>query len=215
MLPWGVRRPRSAIGLGLAALLLVALSLVSRDRYASTAPPSLPSSEGWLPPGVASYTRHGIPIYRLTDQEAVPSSPEPPLAPSSASLSNIVVAHPRLFGEKQKWDRLPELVSSDLYLRSWNRTILRKAAEFAALPPVDYSVDGSLTGSGVLDLARTVQLRTKHWAYAYRVTGSRHWKDRVWEELLVTSGNSSHFFGESGDNWNSQYVISHPSLAEC
>ncbi len=85
----------------------------------------------------------------------------------------------------------------------WNWTTFQKAAGRFDQPPANYSVDGT---SGVLDVAREVQLRIKLWAYAYRLSGDARWKERIWEEVAVASGNSSHYFGVDGDNWNSESV---------
>ena len=125
---------------------------------------------------------------------------------------NVISAHPRLFATQQNWNALPKKISTDPYLKKWNHTIMTKANTFASMPPTNYSIDGGLEGSGVLDVAREVQLRIKHWAYAYRVTGDTKWVDRTWDELLVASGNSTQYFGVEGDNWNTESVLRNCSL---
>jgi hypothetical protein len=128
-----------------------------------------------------------------------------PTAPTAVdNWINVRSDHPRLFASKYHWDRLSKLLAHDAYLTSWNETIFERALQFYELPPANYAVDGGFTGNGVLDVARTVQLRVKHWAYAYRLSHDMKWVDRTWEELVVASGNSSQYFGIDGDNWNSQ-----------
>ena len=128
------------------------------------------------------------------------------------AAGEVISDHPRLFATQQRWNALPKQISTDPYLKKWNHTIMTKASTFASLPPTNYSIDGGFTGSGVLDVAREVQLRIKHWAYAYRLSGDTKWVDRTWEELLVASGNSTQYFGVEGDNWNTQSVLHGCSL---
>jgi hypothetical protein len=54
------------------------------------------------------------------------------------------------------------------------------------MDPVPYRIDGGLTGSGVLDVAREMKLRVKNWAYAFRVTNETKYADRVFLELQVS-----------------------------
>jgi hypothetical protein len=117
---------------------------------------------------------------------------------------NVRLDHPRLFASKHRWKRLPKLITKDAYLFNWNKTIFEKALEWYGLLPVNYTIDGVFMGNGVLDVARTMQLRIKHWAYSYRLSHDYKWVDRTWEELVVASGNSSKYFGIVGDNWNTQ-----------
>lgn len=70
-------------------------------------------------------------------------------------------------------------------MANWNATIFANASKFYDLPPVPYTTDGGLTGSGVLDVAREIQLRIKHWGYAWRLSNDTKWVDRAWTELLV------------------------------
>ncbi|CAP67961.1 uncharacterized protein PODANS_1_18320 [Podospora anserina S mat+] len=113
--------------------------------------------------------------------------------------------HPRLFANTSKWASLPDQIPGDEYLSKWNRTIFRQADEMLSLPPPDYKKDGT---SGILDIARTVQLRIKHWAYAYRLTNDPKWKDRIWKEIVHTAGNSTGAsFGTPGDSWNTDHWL--------
>ena len=133
--------------------------------------------------------------------------PDPDTPSPSESLDNVRFDHPRLFASKFRWNRLTELIAVEPYLNNWNKTIFENATTFLAKAPVTYNIDGELTGSGVLDVAREFQLRIKHWAYAYRLSNDRKWVDRTWEELIVASGNSTQYFGTPGDNWNTQYIL--------
>ena len=66
-----------------------------------------------------------------------------------------------------------------------NETVFTNASRFADMDPTEYAIDGGLSGSGVLDVAREVQLRIKHWAYAYRISKDTKWVERTWQELQV------------------------------
>lgn len=59
------------------------------------------------------------------------------------------------------------------------------------MDPVPYVEDGGLNGSGVLDVARQVQLRIKHWGYAWKMSNDTKWVDRTWLELQVCNGRRS------------------------
>ena len=93
--------------------------------------------------------------------------------------------HPLLVAPAYKWNCLPKLIAQDSYIANWNATIFANASKFYDLPPTPYTEDGGLTGSGVLDVAREVQLRIKHWGYAWRLSNDTKWVDRAWTELLV------------------------------
>lgn len=80
-------------------------------------------------------------------------------------------------------------------------------ADIARPDRVD-SEDGGLSGSGVLDPAREIQLRIKHWAYAWRMTNDTKWSDRAWLEVQTASGNNSDIdFGTLPDRWNSAHFL--------
>jgi hypothetical protein len=159
-----------------------------------------------------NFSRHGIPIY-LHSGPGV----QPKLFQDDTSTHNdatddrkdhsfigdvdVLETHPRLFAREQKWAALPRLMSDDPYLGEWNDIIFRRAEELLNLTPVNYRADGT---SGALDVAREVQLRIKHWAYAYCLSKDIRWKERIYQELLVASGNSTSYFGIVGDHWNSQ-----------
>lgn len=104
---------------------------------------------------------------------------------------------------------MPDLVAASSYMTAWNETIFNNASRFYDMEPTNYSIDGGYGGSGVLDVAREVQLRIKHWGYAYKMSNNTRWVDRTWQELLVASGNSSQFFGDDkpDDRWNSEHFL--------
>ncbi|KAK0659472.1 chondroitin AC/alginate lyase [Cercophora samala] len=138
---------------------------------------------------------------------------QPPLPATSTSKQATIQilgqplnpTHPRLFANASKWDSLLQQIPGNDYLSKWNETIFRRAQEMLSLPPPTYRVDGT---SGILDIARTVQLRIKYWAYAHRLTGDPKWKDRIWREVVYTSGNSTASpFGKTGDNWNTEHWL--------
>jgi len=143
-----------------------------------------------------------------SDQRS-PSELDSPFSSSTKIWdTQVTTHHPRLFAPPQRWKDLPQLIADDPYLARWNSTIFTKATEQMSRPPVIYSVDGT---SGVLDVAREVQLQIKYWAYAYRMgdgggdEARGKWKERIWKEIVVASGNVSEVeFGRGGDNWNSE-----------
>ncbi|KAI5475736.1 heparinase II/III family protein [Pseudohyphozyma bogoriensis] len=159
----------------------------------------------------------GNPLYPTTTGSARISSATT-IANSTLSCGNDTYAfagnltvrneHPLLMAPSYKWDCLNNgLIKNDHYLSYWNATIFENATLWYGEAPVNYTIDGGLGGSGVLDVAMQVQLRLKHWSYAWKVTNDTKWVDRAWEEILVASGNSSQYFGETGDNWNSQHFL--------
>jgi len=101
------------------------------------------------------------------------------------SLTNVRSEHPLLIAPSYKWDCLPKLIAADSYMSFWNETVFTNASRFADMDPTEYAIDGGLSGSGVLDVAREVQLRIKHWAYAYRISKDTKWVERTWQELQV------------------------------
>ncbi|GAA5920603.1 hypothetical protein JCM6882_003417, partial [Rhodosporidiobolus microsporus] len=125
------------------------------------------------------------------------------------SLSSPRTDHPMLIAPSYRWECLPKLIAADSYLAYWNDTIFANATKFYDMSPTNYSIDGGLGGSGVLDPAREVQLRIKHWAYAYRMTNDTKWVDRTWNEVQTAAGNSStgQYFGAEGNNWNTQHFL--------
>lgn len=126
--------------------------------------------------------------------------------PPSGSLSaNSLRSHPRLMAAQYEWDCLPSKIAKDAYLTVWNATIFQNATKWASMPSVNYSVDGTFSGSGILDPAREVQQRIKAWGYAWRLTKDTKWVDRAWTELQVAAGNSS------TDVWNPTAVDSSTS----
>ncbi|KAL8278292.1 hypothetical protein RQP46_009324 [Phenoliferia psychrophenolica] len=130
--------------------------------------------------------------------------------PYSFDTSSLTVRtdHPRLFAPSYKWQCLPKLVRGDAYMSSWNDTIFTNATKFLGMSPTNYTEDGGLSGSGVLDVAREVQLRIKHWGYAWKMSNDTKWADRAWQELVVASGNSTtQSFGTTGNNWNSAHFL--------
>jgi len=163
-----------------------------------------------------SRTRHGVPIYNSSaDPSSAPrflsSAQQLPFSPAGSSLEQlkVLLTHPRLFASAEKWKSLEELTKKDPYLHSWNHSIFKLAEQQLHQSSPAYVVDGT---NGVLDIARTVQLRIKLWCYAYHLSGGHvQWKNLVWNELVLASGNSSsHYFGPEGDNWNSGYVPPSP-----
>ncbi|CAO1633799.1 unnamed protein product [Parajaminaea phylloscopi] len=116
--------------------------------------------------------------------------------PSGSLAANALRAHPRIMAAQYEWDCLPNKIAKDAYLTVWNATIFQNATKWAAMDPVNYTVDGTFSGSGILDPAREVQQRIKAWGYAYRMSKDTKWADRAWTELQAAAGNST------SDPWN-------------
>lgn len=171
------------------------------------------------------YNDYGVPQYPETAAASYGQAPSvsnnaslgwgtDPNAPTANGLNNVRQDHPRLFAPAYKWARLPALIAADPYMAAWNKTIFDNATAFYNMAPTNYSIDGGYSGSGVLDVAREVQLRIKHWAYAYRMSNDTKWVDRTWREVVVASGNdTSTFFGRAGNNWNTECVPSSLSFS--
>jgi hypothetical protein len=100
-------------------------------------------------------------------------------------LTTLRPNHPRLIAPPYKWAALPNLMKNDSYLQGWHNTIMANATAFYNLPVVAYVVDGA---SGILDPAREVKVRIKHFSYAYLMSNDTKWVDRTWRELEVSHG---------------------------
>lgn len=105
-----------------------------------------------------------------------------------------------------------------------NKTIFDNATRLADEGLQDYVIDGD---SGALDVARQVQQKIKHWAYAYMLSNDTKWLDRTYRELVVSAnadlslmhpfdvipggqhaaGNGTESFGTTGDNWYSTHFL--------
>ncbi|KAM0750669.1 hypothetical protein T439DRAFT_289176 [Meredithblackwellia eburnea MCA 4105] len=163
---------------------------------------------------------NGNPLYPTTTGSAKIAAPtviassalscgsDPYQFSNPASLT-VRAEHPLLFAPKYKWDCLPKQIAADSYMASWNATIFANATKFYDMAPTQYVEDGGLSGSGVLDVAREVQLRIKHWGYAYKISNDTKWVDRAWLELQTAAGNSTtgQSFGTAPDNWNTQHFL--------
>ncbi|GAA6057364.1 hypothetical protein JCM3770_005727 [Rhodotorula araucariae] len=159
----------------------------------------------------------GNPMYPSTTGSARMSAPttvaDADLACTPDDFRGIALdspkkTHPLLIATENRWECLPKLIAADSYMSYWNDTVYANATRFYDMSPTNYSIDGGYTGSGVLDVAREVQLRIKHWAYAYRLSNDTKWVDRTWRELVVAAGNdTTQFFGVASDNWNSGHFL--------
>jgi hypothetical protein len=125
-------------------------------------------------------------------------------SPHADQAYHVRNSHPRLFATPEMWLRLPELIARDPYLARWNKTIFDKAQALHEKPTVNITSEMRLTGSGILDEAREVQLRIKHWAYVYRMTKQSRWKHRIWEEILSATKDKTLDTENTEDLWNSR-----------
>lgn len=117
---------------------------------------------------------------------------------------SVVGEHPRLFASGDQWDGLAAEISNNNYLQKWNKTIIDRANELYGESVIAYPDDCDVSVGCTLEVARYIQLRVKHWAYAYILTNDTKWVDRAWEELQHAAGNGTEYFGVPGDNWNSR-----------
>ena len=118
-------------------------------------------------------------------QDATLKWPTDDFVQTSPSFDNLRPSRPRLLAPKYKWDALPDLIKQDPYLKGWDDIIMKNASYYASLPLVVHVFDGGPAASGILDPAREVKLRVKHFSYAYRRTNDTQWVDRLWRELQV------------------------------
>jgi hypothetical protein len=109
--------------------------------------------------------------------------PSDPFQPSNPSPTNVRQDRPRLIAPAYQWAVLPQLISTDPYLKYWNDTIFENATQYYNLPPVVYFLDGD---SGILDNSRQVKQRIKAFAYAYRMSNDTKWVDRAFLELQAS-----------------------------
>lgn len=101
-------------------------------------------------------------------------------------MTNLRPSHPRLIAPSYKWAALPDLVKSEPYLKGWHDTIMANATVFYNAPVIVHVYDGGPSASGILDPAREVKVRIKHFCYAYRMSNDTKWVDRTWRELQVS-----------------------------
>jgi len=132
-----------------------------------------------------------------------------PADPSPASNSSIR-AHPRIIAPGYKWTALTTggLIANDPYFKYWNETIVNNASSTLSDDPEAYTIDGGLSGSGVLDVARRIKVKVKNWSYAYMVTNDTKYADRVFLELQTAAGNNSAVsFGKDNTRWNPAHFL--------
>ncbi|EIW72775.1 heparinase II/III family protein [Tremella mesenterica] len=160
----------------------------------------------WMLPVYATGTDtagYSAPTF-LASSDSKESWPTDPSPPSNSSLRD----HPRLIAPAYRWQALPSLIAQDPYLKYWNDTIIANASSSLNDPPQNYTLDGGLTGSGLLDPARQVKLRIKNWSYAYRMTNDTKYADRVMLELQTAAGNNSDVpWGTDNSRWNPNHFL--------
>ncbi|KAF8578727.1 heparinase II/III family protein [Ramaria rubella] len=189
----GAADPASASS-AVAAKNAVGIFPISTDSYELPVYPSTTNT--------AAFT---TPTFQGTNAKT--SWPADPFTPSSPNMTVTRQDRPRLIAPAYKWQVLPNLVASDPYLAEWNTTIFGNATEWMGMPTVPYVADGGLDGSGILDVSRQIKERIKAWSYAYRMTNDSAWAERAWTELLTASGNTSTFFGNETDRWNTAHFL--------
>ena len=104
--------------------------------------------------------------------------------------------HPRVMAPGYLWNCMKDRISKDAYLTIMDKSVMQNATAFYNMPVTNYAVDGGFSGSGILDVAREIQLRVRSWAYAYRMTKDQKWLQRTWLELQTAAGNTSTDFGQ-------------------
>jgi hypothetical protein len=142
----------------------------------------VPRGPGIVPPGwwmLFAINDRGVPSHAATIDIRLPNKPFTPAVSNIATpvldqdskqttsvqlgalISVVQPAHPRLFATEREWDRLPDVIGADSYMTQWHQTISGRAEIWRTRPHVNYSLEG-ISGNGVLDTARNVQLRVKH-----------------------------------------------------
>ncbi|KAF9508914.1 hypothetical protein BS47DRAFT_1332487 [Hydnum rufescens UP504] len=197
-------------------------------KGSSTSSTSPSASSGATQSGIVAaglfYTAtdgYGLPVYPSTTNSALYGQPTFNPSPTAAwptdtfsfssaaspAPTSVRTDRPRLIAPAYKWAALPALIQKDPYLRSWNDTIFGNATVILGQDPLLYQIDGGLSGSGVLDIARQTKMRIKSLAYAYRVSNQTKYADRAYRELQNAAGNTSNPFGNAGDNWNTAHFL--------
>lgn len=152
------------------------------------------------PTGTAT-SGYSAPTSRPSSSVAWPSDPD---SPSSSSPR----AHPRIIAPAYKWEALrSNLIANDPYLKFWNETLVNNATSLLSTDPVEYAIDGGLSASGVLDVAREMKVRVKQLAYAYQMTNDTQFAERAWLELSTGAGNTSTSFGDGVTRWNPDHFL--------
>lgn len=142
----------------------------------------------------------------MADGKQVGSCGPDPWKPTN-NLKNGRPGHPRLIAPQHLWDCLPSKIENDAYLTAWNYSIFQNATNWLDADPVKYDVDGGLTLSGILDVARIVQQRLKAWAYAFRMSKDRKYVDRAWKEMQTAAGETKEPFGKDDKRWNPDHFL--------
>ncbi|TFY81844.1 hypothetical protein EWM64_g2166 [Hericium alpestre] len=148
-----------------------------------------------------------MPIYPSTASFTRSTSlawPKDSFQPKNPSPTTPRPDRPRLIAPAYMWQALPQLISQDPYLKSWNTSIFNNATAYSSLPPVVYHMDGA---SGILDNAREIKMRLKAFSYVYRMTNDTKWADRAWQEIQNAAGNGTSPFGPDDDKWNSMHFL--------
>jgi hypothetical protein len=83
-------------------------------------------------------------------------------------------------------------MNKDPYLKGWHDTIMANASVYYDEPLVAHVYDGGPAASGILDPARDIKRRIKHFCYAYRMSNDTKWVDRTWRELQVSASPRLH-----------------------
>ncbi|CAG7847348.1 SubName: Full=Uncharacterized protein {ECO:0000313/EMBL:CCA67701.1} [Serendipita indica DSM 11827] len=137
--------------------------------------------------------------------------PQDSFTPSGQpSLTNLRPDRPRLVAGRYKIQALPNLMKGDPYLQQWNDIIMANATYYKDQPAVVHVFDGGPSGSGILDPAREVKQRVKHFAYAYLMTNDTSWVDHTWRELnnaIHWADDTSQAGNDPTDPWNSAHFL--------
>lgn len=161
---------------------------------------------------------YGNPVFTSSGNKNKPSfgkavgKCEDPWKPTN-NLNNGRPGHPRLIAPGYMWDCLESRIKEDAYLTAWNYSIFQNATNWLDEKPVEYDIDGGLTLSGILDVSRIVQQRLKAWAYAWRLTRDKKYKERAFKEMSVAAGNTSQPFGNGDKRWNPDHFLDTAEMA--
>ncbi|KAG8754651.1 hypothetical protein FRC14_004868 [Serendipita sp. 396] len=172
---------------------------IGTDAYFMPVYPSTTDTAAYGPPTVVNANNPSI----NWPQDSFTPSGEP-------GLANIRPDRPRLIAGKYKIQALPTLMQGDPYLKQWDDIIMKNATFYKDQPSVVHVFDGGPSGSGILDPAREVKQRIKHFAYAYLKTSDTSWIDATYRELqnaISWADDTSQAGNDPTDPWNSAHFL--------
>ena len=89
--------------------------------------------------------------------------------------------HPRIFANKEDFDRIRAEIETNEYKRGWKATVIENAEQVMEKPVTEYTLMN--TGSTLNTVARPVMSRMYSLAMAYQLTGDKKYAERAYREI--------------------------------